>query len=93
MTSYRQKRKAPPGQAGRARADTAGGQLTASTVIISQSERIVKPESAGAVVVYLRPGQAPEVEIRAFYEADVKRLQFLAARAMLRLLALEGVLP
>jgi len=85
-------RKAPPGQAGRARADTAGGQLTASTAILPQSKRVVKPESAGAVTILLRLNRPPEVRLTALTEQDEKALQPLAMAAR-RLAALVGVIP
>jgi len=82
MTSYRQKRKAPPGGAGRARADTAGGQLTASTVILSRKAQIVKCDAdAGAVTIVLRLNERPQVCIDAMQESDALALLPLAERA------------
>jgi len=91
ITSYR-KSEAPAGKPGQARADTAGGQLTASTAILSQSKRVVKPEDTGTgeVVVYLRPGQPVDVQIHAIYEEDTKRLRSLAEAARARLALLEA---
>ena len=88
----RQKRKAPPGQAGQATGRAAGaGASPRSGTILPQIKDAVKCEDdAGAVHIVLRPGQRPQIFLDAMQESDALALLPLAETAK-RLAALLEV--